>query len=450
MSTATSAWASGAGRLISAGMRLASRGSMKLDFVGEGFELPAPDASRRYLLYVHVPFCEVLCPFCSFHRVEFRDHKARRHFEALRRQIRGYAAAGFRLSGVYVGGGTPTVLPDELARTLELIHECFGRQQVSVETNPSDLRAEVLDVLREAGVARLSVGVQSFDDALLRGMERYDKYGSGAAFAARLAATKGAFQTLNVDMIFNLPGQTRTRLERDLRILTEELAVDQVSFYPLMVTQTTQRKMSSTLGVHSMRNEQAYYALIRERLRDAYVPSSAWCFSRGRNMIDEYVVTDDEYIGAGSGAFGYVDGMIYGNSFSLNRYAMLLAAGRSPITMARRLSEHERMRYDFLMRLFGLRLEKAFLEAKYGGSFERRMWPEIAFFRALGALRERPDCYELTDRGMYYWVVMMREFFTGVNRFREQARANIAREWRGEGEFNAKAQRRKGEIRDIA
>ena len=96
--------------------------------------------------------------------------------------------------------------------------------------------------------------------------------------------------------------------------------------------------------------------------------------------------------------------------------------------MAREMSELERMRYDFLTKLFGLSLDKASVQAKYGGRFERRMWREIAFFRAVGALRDTGARLELTERGMYYWVVMMREFFNGVNRFREQMRLNIRRE----------------------
>jgi coproporphyrinogen III oxidase-like Fe-S oxidoreductase len=96
--------------------------------------------------------------------------------------------------------------------------------------------------------------------------------------------------------------------------------------------------------------------------------------------------------------------------------------------MARKMNELERMRYDFLTRLFGLSLEKAFVRRKYGRHFERRLWREIAFFRAIGALRDMGPRLELTERGMYYWVVMMREFFTGVNRFREQMRLNIHRE----------------------
>jgi coproporphyrinogen III oxidase-like Fe-S oxidoreductase len=415
-------------RFLAEYLRYANWAAMRLTPLPEGFSLPPADRERRYLLYVHVPFCPSLCPFCSFHRVALRDDKARRYFVALRSQIRQYAEAGFRLSGVYVGGGTPTVVPDELERTLELINELFGRQAFSVETNPSDLTPPVIAMLRRAGVARLSVGVQSFDDGLLRAMGRYEKYGSAAAIREHLAAVADAFPTLNVDMIFNLPGQTRTMLERDLDILAGELRVQQVSFYPLMVTGSTRLAMRERMGGYGANRERDYYRLIQQRLALGYRASSAWCFSRGESAIDEYIVTDDEYIGAGSGAFGYYKGLLYANTFSLNRYAQLAGTGDSAVTMAREMSELEQMRYDFLTRLFGLSLDKASIERKYDGRFEQRLWPEIAFFRAIGALRDAGPRLELTERGMYFWVVMMREFFTGVNRFREQMRLNIRHE----------------------
>jgi menaquinone C8-methyltransferase len=414
--------------LIAAYLRYANRSAMQLEPLPADRSLPPPDPGRRYLLYVHVPFCPALCPFCSFHRVVLRDDKARRYFAALRTQIRQYAEAGFRVGSVYVGGGTPTAVPDELEQTLELINGLFGRQSFSVETNPSDLTPAVTGMLQRAGVERLSVGVQSFDDGLLRAMGRYEKYGSAAAIREHLAAVADTFPTLNIDMIFNLPGQTRSMLEHDLDILAGELRAQQVSFYPLMVTGSTRLAMRERMGGYGANREREYYRLIQRRLAPDYCASSAWCFSRGKAAIDEYIVTDDEYLGAGSGAFGYYQGLLYSNTFSLNRYGQLTGTWHSPVTMARQMSEVEQMRYDFLTRLFGLSLDKAFVRRKYGPRFERRLWREIAFFRCIGALRDTGSRLELTERGMYYWVVMMREFFTGVNRFRQQMRLNIRRE----------------------
>jgi coproporphyrinogen III oxidase-like Fe-S oxidoreductase len=139
-------------------------------------QLPEPDPDKQYLLYLHIPFCVVLCPFCSFHRVEFREDKATQYFQALQEEIRQVSEMGYKFGEVYVGGGTPTVLPDLLAETLELISSLHPVTSVSVETNPHDLDEKNTVRLKQAGVNRLSVGVQSFDDRLLREMNRYEKY----------------------------------------------------------------------------------------------------------------------------------------------------------------------------------------------------------------------------------------------------------------------------------
>ena len=91
---------------------------------------------------MHVPFCEVLCPFCSFHRVRYNESKTARYFEALRREIRLYHEAGFRFSDVYVGGGTPTVNADELLATLELVRDLSPVRTISIETNPNHLEPD--------------------------------------------------------------------------------------------------------------------------------------------------------------------------------------------------------------------------------------------------------------------------------------------------------------------
>ncbi len=410
-------------------MRVASTHSMHLQHAGAQFRLPPANPSRRYMLYVHVPFCPTLCPFCSFHRVELREDKARRYFPALHRQIEDYARAGFRISGVYFGGGTPTAVPDALVQTLELIHARFGTVPVSVETNPSDLDPSLLEKLRDAGVTRLSVGVQSFDDRLLERMGRLERYGNSESIRERLRAVRGLFPTLNVDMIFNLPDQETASLERDLQIVSEEPAVDQVSFYPLMSSPSTRRAMHLQMGGWTGNRESRYYAMIRDHLGGTHEMSSAWCFSRRGGTIDEYIVTDDEYIGAGSGSFGFIDGLFYSNTFSLNRYSDLIASGSSPVTMFRQMSEHERMGYDLLVQTFAGALDIAAMERKYGGRFMRTMWLELLYFRLIGALRRDGDTLRLTDRGHYIWVTMMREFLSGVNRFREQLRGNIRREF---------------------
>lgn len=396
---------------------------------------PPDPPGRCCQLYVHIPFCEALCPFCSFHRVQFRESKTHTYFEALREEIRSYHRRGFQFSDVYVGGGTPTVAPTELVRTLALIRSLWPVRSISVETNPNHLDERTLTALLSAGVHRLSVGVQSFDDGLLRQMGRHDAYGSATTIRERLAATRGLFRTLNVDMIFNLPNQTLAMLDADLHTLLE-LQVDQISFYPLMTADSARRRMEHALGRADPVRRQEFFEHIAQTMRCDYEASSAWCFSRkdgntgedGRKMLDEYIIEQDDYVGVGSGAFSYVDGWMYSTTFSINRYRQRIAQGQSAISQAKCLSLRQRMRYDYLVRLFGLSLSREFVRRKYGGAFWWLLSPELWTMRLIGATRHETDAIRLTPLGRYYWVLMMAEFFNTVNRFRDEMRLHIREE----------------------
>lgn len=402
-----------------------ARHAMRIGEVDQ-VELPAPPRGAASL-YVHVPFCRVLCPFCTFHRVPFREQKSRRYFAALRDELRLYHRAGFTFTSLYVGGGTPTCALGDLVETVGLARELFGVREISVETNPMDLRPDVIEQLAAVGVRRLSVGVQSFDDRLLRAMERYDKYGSSAEIIERLDAAAGAFPTLNVDLMYNLPHQDEASLEHDLDVLLG-LRANQVSFYPLMTAHTAEAMIRATMGATGPNRVRQHYERYLARLRPTFEPQSCWCFSRSRTAIDEYVVDADHYVGVGSGAFSYLDGTLYATTFSLNEYVDRVGRGLTGITGRRVYSTSDQIKNAFLTGLFGLELGKARVAARWGDRFEAELWWAIDAMKAVGALTETDEAWQLTDRGMYYWVLMMSEFFESVNRFREAMRGRIRAE----------------------
>ena len=387
-------------------------------------ELPSCNDEKQRLLYLHVPFCEELCPYCSFHRITFNEPLTRRYFQALRQEIKIYHEKGYKFEEIYVGGGTPTVLIDELAKTLNLAGELFPIKDISVETNPNHLTSENIEILQKSKVKRLSVGVQTFNDEMLKKIGRYEKYGSGKVIAERLKNTQGLFHTLNADMIFNFPGQTSDMLEEDLAILLK-LNIEQTTFYPLMISAITQSVMKETMGEIDFSGEEKLYKLIVRRLEKNYDFSSAWCFSRKESLIDEYVVEFEEYAGLGSGAIGYLHGTCYSNTFDIEGYIASLEKGNLPLQASRKFDLHDQMSYDFLMKLFSTKLDISAMQKKYDGKFLKTMWKEIAAFEMVRAFRYFPPYLHLTPRGHYLWVIMMREFFIAVNNFRDYCRKQV-------------------------
>ena len=388
-------------------------------------DLPAPTHDGGYLLYAHIPFCHRLCPYCSFNRFPFQEDLATRYFRSMREEMRMVADLGYRFSAMYIGGGTPTVMPAELAKTIDLARELFDIDEVSTETNPNHLTDDMLSVL-EGRVQRLSVGVQSLDDELLKQMKRYDAYGSSRQILENLDRASGRLETLNVDMIFNLPSLDDHVLLRDLATL-KQTAADQVTYYPLMVSPAVEKPLSKAMGKVDYAREERQYRMISRELSDTFEPTSAWAFSRETGgLIDEYIVDHDEYVGIGSGSFSYLKGELYANPFSLRLYSEAIAAGRPSVDAHMPLIEKDRLRYRLMMDLFGLRLDKKAFRERTGASVERALWQEVLFLKAVGAFsRDDEEALELTETGRYLLVVMMREFFIGVNGIRDLARARL-------------------------
>ncbi len=393
--------------------------------------LPAPEPGKAYMLYMHIPFCERLCPYCSFNRFPFQEETARRYFDDLREEMRMAADLGYDFESLYIGGGTPTILLDELVKTIDLAHGMFSIQEVSSETNPNHLTDEYIEAL-SGKVQRLSVGVQSFDDGLLQQMDRYDKYGDAETIAARVreVADAKAFTSLNVDMIFNFPAQTEEILRHDLEVICQT-HTNQTTFYPLMASPSVEESLKATVGEVSYAREQRFYEIICEGLTGGDNPpftfGSAWTFNTSEEaMIDEYIVDYEEYPALGSGGMTFLQRNLYINSFSLREYHDRIASGAMSIMGQKKFSKRDHMRYRFMMQLFGLRLDKRQWEADFGCSVAGGLPAEYAFMKAIGAFDvDDADQITLTPKGRYLLVAMMRQFFVGVNGVRDQARATL-------------------------
>ncbi|MGI6216869.1 MAG: coproporphyrinogen III oxidase family protein [Coriobacteriales bacterium] len=411
---------------------MAKINEQKLNFKPASLQsLPKPKEGQHYMLYMHVPFCERLCPYCSFNRFPYAEDKARRYFASMRQEMRMLADQGYTFDTVYVGGGTPTILMDELVKTLDQANELFDVHDVSCETNPNHLVPEILEQL-EGRVQRLSVGVQSFDDGLLRQMDRYDKYGSSEEIVERLQSVRGMFDSLNVDMIFNFPLQTEDMLFHDLETVPRT-GCTQVTFYPLMASPSVQESLKRTVGTVDYTREERFYRIIDEVLTGGpdpkYEHSSAWTFnakSEKSEMIDEYIVDYEEYPAIGSGGITYLDGTLFINTFSLAGYSDKIDSGELSVMGYHDFSKRDRMRYRFMMQLFGMRLDKLQWRRDFGCSVEQGLPAEDAFMRMAGAYDvDDGQQITLTPKGRYLLVAMMRQFFIGVNGLRDQARAAL-------------------------
>jgi len=412
-------------RLLSAVMAFENKRLLTLEPAAMT-RLPEPDPGKTYMLYAHIPFCERLCPYCSFNRFPYDQTRAEHYFKHLRTEMKLAADRGYNFGSLYIGGGTPTVHIDELVATIDLAKDLFDIKEVSCETNPNHLFPQWIDPLVDR-VDRMSVGVQSFDDELLKQMDRYDKYGAGETILERLQDVKDAFQSLNVDMIFNFPTQTAQMLLADCDMVKES-GCSQTTFYPLMASPVVEKQLAETVGRVSYEREAHYYQMICNELANHFEPSTAWTFSRTESqMIDEYIIDYEEYIGIGSGAMSFVDGKLLVNTFSIREYNERVAAGMPGVTQLREFTRNDLMRYRFLMGFFGLRLDREEFRRDFGVRIEAGLPMEISYMRAVGAFDQyNQKVITLSPKGKYLLVAMMRQFFIGVNNVRDEARAALS------------------------
>ncbi|MFC1931267.1 coproporphyrinogen III oxidase family protein [Chloroflexota bacterium] len=367
-------------------------------------------------LYIHIPFCRTLCPFCCFNRYLFQEDKARQYFKHLKRELDLYIQRDFKFSDFYFGGGTPTVLMDELTSFIDYLKKNFEVKRISLETTPREIDRENIALLKACGINRLSIGIQSFDDEMVKAMGR--PFGPGQETKERVLMAEGEFDTLNVDFVFNYPAQSLEKFEADVAAF-KNLGIDQATFYPLMASPHKKSAMERKFNrVDTSREKKFYDVILRELCHGGYQTSTVWCFSKGERIIDEYIVDFDDYIGIGAGSVSIVNGNFYVNSFSLEKYGEAINNDRLPIVGWRKLSERENQRYYLLTKLFGMELDEKKFYRRFKADINEKLGRELAFCRLFGLI-EGNGKIKVTPKGMYPVSVMMREFFASLNTLRE-------------------------------
>lgn len=385
---------------------------------------PEPQPGHQYLLYAHIPFCKTLCSYCTFHRFLFKEHKAREYFINLRKEMDYVKALGYDFTSMYIGGGTTTILEDELIRTIEHARTLYpGIKEVSCETDPLQIATPTFRNLKGL-VDRMSIGVQSFNDDILKMTERYDKFGSGALIYERLQEALELFPTTNVDMIFGFRGQNLEMLQRDMDLLVE-LNPRQITTYPLMVTSQTRKSVKQTIAAKGIELADQY-AVIMNTLGNHYRQLTSWTFGRTHDEgFDEYVVDHDEYLGVGSGAFSFLGSSLYVNTFSLRRYNERIKAGMTGVERRRNFDKHAVLQYRLLLGLFSARLSRKYFREVHGVDLDKALFKEMLGLRIAGAVKdnpEDPDNLIVTDAGKFLGLVMMKAFYSGMDNVRAELR----------------------------
>ncbi|RDG39807.1 radical SAM family heme chaperone HemW [Streptomyces corynorhini] len=376
---------------------------------------PAGAWSRPTMgLYAHIPFCAHRCHFCKY-KVKVGDdlHDEMDEFlDAMENEIRTVRqrgqVAGRPLDVVFIGGGTPSLLaPRQLRRLLDRITSSFEFTddcEFSMEWSPASLSGEKLKLFREAGGNRLSIGVQSFNDDVLKEIGR-DHTAAEAREALRLAHEAG-LDNINLDLIYRLPGQSVADVRRSVR---DALACDpaHVSFYPLWIRENTvlwSRLQKGELELPGEDIEREMFDAACEIFEEnGYEHYNVFDFVRRstpRCRYTELQWEDGEWVGVGPSAVTYMDGRHTINTYSIGDYVKRANADGAATAAGSVLSVHARMRRTMM---FGLRMDPFDTERfrrQYGVGVDAVFGPELVRLVEGGLIRREGTLLRLTAEGV--------------------------------------------------
>jgi len=380
------------------------------------FEPPAsgwaPPGVERTSLYLHVPFCRNLCPYCPYTKVPYDPTRVDAYTRAALAEVDRWADAigPAEVTSVYVGGGTPTLAMGSVTTVLGRVRERFSLTgDVCIETNPADVTPPTVSAMQDAGIALVSLGVQSFLPENLRVIGR--RYSPLVAENALRLLTGAGFASVNADIMFALPGQQVTDIIADLERVAA-LGADQITTYPLFTfPYTTVGEYLHLKGVRmpDLSARRTQYRAISEWCRaNGFERVSVWGFKR--DGVPRYSsVTRDGYIGIGPGAGSHLPDGFTLNTFDLAEWETSLMAGESPIAL-RMPFEGEMAGWWWLYwRFYDTRVPVADVDEALGvDAAKARRW--LSAVEASGLATRHNGTLELTDAGAF-WLHLAQNHF---------------------------------------
>ena len=348
-------------------------------------------------LYVHIPFCRTLCGFCPYCKEVYDPERMDRYLDALIREIHlvgGQYPGKKRATSLYFGGGTPTLAAGRLKEVLDALNQHFAiTQGIGVELHPDDVTVPILSTLRDAGVTKLSIGVQSFQEKYQRllGRAPVDRRAMSQALA------QVPFETVSMDLIFALPGQTFEDLRADVDAAFQT-GGNHMAIYPFIDFTFT----SSEVPPMGRREKRALLDQITQYcLKQGCVRTSIWTFSSGKASYSS--MTRDNFLGFGCSAATLLARQFKINTFSVDQYRRRLDGGALPTALTLRFTLRQRMVYYLFWAAYSTRVSTRAFEEFFGVPLKKMYGFELWLAKRLGFVTQRDGVYEMTLKGAFYY-----------------------------------------------
>lgn len=365
--------------------------------------------------YVHIPFCTQICYYCDFSKVFIKNQPVDAYLEHLIQETRSYEIG--KLRTLYIGGGTPTALSAQqlayLLTELPKVMDLSEVEEFTIEANPGDLDPDKIAVLKESQVNRVSLGVQTFDNKMLKKIGR--SHQEQDIYDNIRHLKQAGFDNISIDLIYALPGQTMDQVKENVAKAID-LYIPHMSLYSLILENHTvfmnrMRRGKLPLPKEELEAEMFEY-IIEEFEKAGFEHYEISNFSKpGFESRHNLVYWDNaEYYGLGAGASGYVDGIRYKNHGPIRHYLEAVESGKARIT-EEHLTLEEKMEEELFL---GLRkktgVSKARFEEKFGISFDQRYGQVVASLTEQGLLVPDDKQVRMTKRGLFLGDTVAEKF----------------------------------------
>lgn len=376
---------------------------------------------KKLGVYIHVPFCKKKCNYCDFYSVKWNDEWETKYTEAVIDEIKSYKEMlghKYIVDTVYFGGGTPTIIkPSNLKSILDsisIVADIDTEAEISMEANPNTLTDENLKQYRETGINRLSIGIQSLNDEILKKIGRI--HNSKEALEAIDRARKHGFDNINADAMFNIPVQTTSDIEDTLTRIMER-GVKHISFYSL--------KLEKGTPLHSMEQKNLITMPDEDEERNMYYKGR---IVMEKNNLFQYEISNfavegfscrhnlkywnqEEYIGIGPSAHSFMNSIRYSNPSDLNLYCKNSIENNFNRIIQEEMNKEELM-FEYIM--LRLRLTEGLdaneFKRKFNVDFNEKYKEQIKYLTDNKLIENNESIVRLTQRGMDISNYVFEEF----------------------------------------
>jgi len=358
-------------------------------------------------LYLHVPFCKNPCPYCPYNRIKYDESLFMAYEKAVKEEIDLYGPYldGQAFCSLYIGGGTPTVNWRGLVSIVCHLQERFQKiGDICVELHPGSMEVDCLSALKDIGVTMLSIGVESTSDVMLKRIKR--SHDARVALEAVKRSMRMGFKSVNVDLMFALPGQTLSEWEHDVKTVVG-LGVDQLSTYPMFSFPYSDLGKSNSL----QQVERPSHCRVKSMLEF----TDKHCEENGLQQCTVWSwvkpwkgkfssITRHHFIGFGPSAASMTGADFYVNTFDVKAYATTLPSAR-PVAVSMPIQRRLEMAYWLYWRIYELEASGEEFRRVFGSNacldaeFGHLLRPLIP----MGLVDRTNDTYRITKSGAY-WI----------------------------------------------